>query len=325
MNNPKVSVIIPVYNVACYIERCARSIFEQSLDSLDIIFVDDCTPDNSVDTIQCLLKEYPNRVNQTRILKMATNSGQAAARKEGIIHSIGDYIIHCDGDDWVDLNLYEKMYNKAIAENADIVVSDYIELYADRKVLHDCSKLYGSPHEYLKSWYSNTIHMSCWNKMIKKTVYFANSILPWEGLNMWEDNGLITRLFYYAHKMVHVEGAVYYYNRQNVNAITAGYGKVQVNQMIKVAENLTDFFKSKLDFKDFEKTLFAFQYLAKLNLITDSFENLKKFKELFPESDMIVPLLDRNAFSRRGRLRFNFVRHNMAWLFIVLFKIRNIK
>ena len=71
---PKVSVIVPVYNVAEYIERCARSLFEQTLDDMELIFIDDCTPDNSVEIIKRVLDEYPQRKQQTRIFKMPTNS-----------------------------------------------------------------------------------------------------------------------------------------------------------------------------------------------------------------------------------------------------------
>ena len=120
MGEPKVTVVIPVYNVATYIEKCATSLFEQTLDSLEILFVDDCSPDHSVEIIKKTLKKYPERNSLTRIIRMPSNSGLAAVRRQGIIEATGQYIIHCDGDDWVDSDLYEIMYNKAVKDNADV-------------------------------------------------------------------------------------------------------------------------------------------------------------------------------------------------------------
>ncbi|WP_369524693.1 glycosyltransferase family 2 protein, partial [Parabacteroides goldsteinii] len=80
MKSPKVTVIVPVYNVATYIEKCAVSLFAQTLDSLEILFVDDCSPDNSIDIIKETLKKYPVRNSLTRIIRMPSNSGLAAVR-----------------------------------------------------------------------------------------------------------------------------------------------------------------------------------------------------------------------------------------------------
>ena len=131
-------------------------------------------------------------------------------------------------------------------------------------------------------------------------------------------------MLYYAQSVGQITGPAYHYNRYNDNAITAGYGLKQVNQMIAIAENLSLFFKSKPDYTDFEKTLNAFKYLAKLNLITDSFGNLRRFRQIFPESDKIVSELDVNAFSTKGKVRFYFTRYNCAPIFIILFKLKNI-
>ena len=123
---PKVSVIIPVYGVKKYIERCARSLFEQTLDDIEYIFVDDSTPDNSISILRKVLSEYPNREKQVKILHHEKNKGLAQARQTGLKIASGEYIAHCDSDDWVDVHMYEEMYNKAIEEDADVVVCDYV-------------------------------------------------------------------------------------------------------------------------------------------------------------------------------------------------------
>ena len=101
MDEIKVSVIVPIYEVERYIERCARSLFEQTmLSGIEFIFVDDCTPDYSIEILHNTLKEYPEREAQVTILTHSANKGLAAARKTGVRAARGEYISHCDSDDW---------------------------------------------------------------------------------------------------------------------------------------------------------------------------------------------------------------------------------
>lgn len=121
MDTPKVSVIIPIYNVEKYIDRCARSLFEQTLEDIEYIFIDDCTPDKSVDILESVLKEYPHRIPQTQIIRLPKNIGAANVRKKGILLATGEYVIQCDSDDWVEKDMYELMYNKALSEDLDMI------------------------------------------------------------------------------------------------------------------------------------------------------------------------------------------------------------
>lgn len=319
--NPAVTVIVPVYNVAAYIEKCARSLFEQSFDNLEIIFIDDCSTDNSVDVIKTVLKEYPARKKQTRLIKMPSNAGSASVRRQGLIAATGDYVIHCDGDDWVDVDLYEMMYKEAVRTNADIVVCDEVMEYKGHREPNPTGTLPSNGKELLLNWYRHTVGMFCHNKLTRRSLYTDNNILPWPGLNMWEDNGLFTRLFYYADKVVQIKGGpLYHYNRANINAMTVNYGIKQVEQMIGIARNLADFFESKPDAGKYRKTIDAFKYLARINLITDSFRNYRRSKQTFPESHYISRELDPEAFSIKGRIRFYMVRYGVAPLFILMFK-----
>ena len=122
---PKVSIIIPVYGVEKYIERCARSLFEQTLDDIEYLFIDDSTPDRSIDILKRVLENYPHRKSQVNIHRMEQNSGQAIVRNWGMQNATGEYVIHCDSDDWVDTDMYRAMYEEAKDKNADVVVCDY--------------------------------------------------------------------------------------------------------------------------------------------------------------------------------------------------------
>lgn len=326
MHKPKVTVIVPVYNVSRYIEKCAKSLFEQTLDGLEVLFINDCTTDNSVAILEGIIERYSTdferRGSIVRIIKMSSNSGQAAVRRQGILEATGDYIINCDGDDWVDLDLYEKMYNRAIISGADVVLCDSIYEYTNSSREHKVMFGSGNGKELIRNWYKHCIGLHCWNKLVRRPIYTDNNILPWPGLDMWEDNGLMTRVFYYSDKVSSIHGSYYHYNRANIASITSGYGDKQVNQMIGVAELLTEFFESKPDSEEYRKTIMAFQFLAKINLITDSFSGIKEYKTIFPGVEDIASELDTKAFSIKGRMRFYLVRWNLSWLFVCMFKVK---
>lgn len=321
---PKVSVIVPVYNVSAYIERCARSLFEQTLDDIEYIFINDCTPDDSMTILSRVAAEYPNRRSQIRIFKMSTNSRQAAVRRQGIKLATGDYTIHCDSDDWVDANLYKKMYDEAIRSKADIVLCPIQDEYTDHHGrVRRIRSLPNNCREVLKNWYHKCIEMYAWNKLVKTSIYQKYDILPFEGINMWEDNGLFLRLFYYADGLSKIDDAFYHYNRGNSSAMTNGYGQEAVNQMIDCAKQIDIFFREKNDFQLFEKTDLALKFYARINLITDNFAGLKEYKSTFPESNKIIPQLKLDAFSLKGKIRFFAVKYKFTRLFVIFFKLKN--
>lgn len=117
----RISVIVPIYNVKLYIERCVRSLMEQTLENIEFIFVNDCTPDDSMDILHYVLEEYPKRREQIKIIEHETNRGISAVRNTGLKNATGQYIIYCDSDDWVEKNMYEKLLVKALETSADIV------------------------------------------------------------------------------------------------------------------------------------------------------------------------------------------------------------
>lgn len=111
--------------VSSYIERCARSIFEQTYQNLEIIFVDDCTPDKSIDILQRVLEDYQQRKAQTKIIKHEKNRGLTAARKTAYTRAKGDFVFFVDSDDWMDGDLIENYIRAEMDTDADVIMSDY--------------------------------------------------------------------------------------------------------------------------------------------------------------------------------------------------------
>lgn len=217
---PKVSVIIPVYGVEKYIERCARSLFEQTLDDIEYIFVDDCSPDKSIEILERIIEEYRPRFagerKVVRIERMLTNSGQDAVRKHGIQFCTGDYVIHCDSDDWVDTDMYRLMYEEAKHNDADIVMCGY-KVTDGMRIFNECYHQQTNKTKLLSSILTMHESWSVWNKMCKRSLYDNDIVYP--TLAMGEDMVLTTQLVLSAQRIAVVNKALYNYF-YNPNSIT---------------------------------------------------------------------------------------------------------
>lgn len=238
---PLVSIIIPVYKVEKFIERCARSIFEQTYDNLEIVFVNDCTPDNSIEIIYNVLNEYPNRKEQIRIINFKNNQGVATVRKEGLKCITGKYCIQFDSDDSVESTMITEMVRIAEQENADITICDFMYIYPNKsKHIHINPSL--NPQILLQQVLTGKVHSSLCNKLIKRTLYLKNDITFIEGLNMREDLSVMFRLLYFTEKIAYIPKPFYHYFKCNENSYTATkMNELQQKNAIQISQFIDDF------------------------------------------------------------------------------------
>lgn len=212
---PKVSVIIPVYGVERYIERCAVSLFEQTLDDIEYIFVDDCSPDRSIEILNQVIGEYPRRKDQVQIIHHASNQGLALARQTGLKAATGEYIAHCDSDDWVDNDMYSQMYSEAITNNSDVVICDYILTNgtSDMGIIKSCHA--DTPKQEIKNCLFQRDPWSLWNKLFRKKVY-SNIQYPKDA--MGEDMATTIQLLWNCESMSYISKPYYkyYYNPESI-------------------------------------------------------------------------------------------------------------
>lgn len=183
---PKVSVIIPVYNVANYIERCARSLLEQTLNDMEFIFVDDASPDDSIQILEDVISHYPERRSQVHIIRHSSNLGQGTARNNGFRISKGDFIAYCDSDDYVDPNMYKLLYDKAIYEMADVVYCDFFMAYSSYNEYYNTLNEHKEKNTFLKQFLSQGWSI-LWNMLINRELLLAHNLRSPEGLTYCED------------------------------------------------------------------------------------------------------------------------------------------
>ena len=242
----KVSICVPVYGVESFIEQCVTSLFEQTYDNLEYIFVNDCTQDNSIDIIQKTLANYPTRIKQVTIVNHLKNKGLGISRNTAVSKASGRFILHVDSDDFLDKTAVEMLVNTQINTNADIVVLDEIRYRRHYREIR-YHKDYKSSQEMLVSFLQKDDSVSIWGKLILSTLYKENNICVEQNVNMSEDFQVTPRLLFYASKIANVHGVYYNYNCLNSNSYTASFSIDKIKQVWRTLEVLNCFFKDKGD------------------------------------------------------------------------------
>lgn len=215
----KVSVIIPVYGVERFIEKCAYTLFEQSLDDVEYLFINDCTLDRSIEIVKEVLQKYPHRQEQVVIHKMPQNSGQSAVRRWGMENATGDYVIHCDSDDWMDLDMLNKLWNKANIDDLDVVVCDYYYAY-DYKLVYNKGCRLSNCYNFFYEVLERKSQWSLWNKLFRRSLYKdTNFVYPCS--NMGEDMVLTLQLLYRCKRIGYIDRPLYFYRCDNSFSITS--------------------------------------------------------------------------------------------------------
>lgn len=285
MKNPLVSIIVPVYNVEKYIERCARSIFEQTYHNLEIIFVDDCTPDNSIKILRKVIQDYPEREEQVKILRHNKNRGLAAVRNTGVAAATGYFLMHVDSDDWIEVYAIESLVQKQEEDNADIVTG--LAVINENFQVSDVSDPhYQSKREMLDQIITTTTHHSLWPRLINLNLYRKYDIRSIEGLNVGEDWRTLAILTWYSRQISTVNKIIYHYNRSNnlsytsYNSVSDFYKDQDFKRQTFLNYNsLISFFQTK-DIELYRKSIgfslymcFTYMYDAVYNSSEDAFSN----------------------------------------------------
>lgn len=217
----KVSVVIPVFRVEKYIERCVRALMEQTLEDVEFLFVDDASPDGSMEIVKRVVAEYNRTV---RFLVHEKNKGLPAARNTGMEAATGEYIYHCDSDDWPERTLLEKMVTAAEKADADFVYCDFFLSFSDKERYMRQTSYSDSMEMLEKGFLAGMTKYNVWNKLVRRKLYIDNGLRFPDGHTNGEDL-LMVKIIRMANKVAYVPEALYHYNRTNENAITKTYSE----------------------------------------------------------------------------------------------------
>ena len=210
----KVSVIIPVYNVAKYIERCLLSVLNQTWQDLEVILVNDCTPDGSMQIVKKLISSHP-RGAVVRCLEHEKNKGLSAARNTGISVSVGDYLYFLDSDDYIPVNAIELLAEAARQKQTNFVIGNY-EVPGARRWAPPLSLgtgLYEGNALVLSNYVQEKWYVMAWNKLVSRPFVLQHQLYFQEGI-VHEDDLWSFKLACMAQSMYVVDETTYYYSMQ---------------------------------------------------------------------------------------------------------------
>lgn len=219
-NHPLVSILVPVYNVEPYIERCARSLFEQTYENLEFVFCDDCSTDTSIWILETIIKEYPQRADHIKIIRHESNRGSAVARNTLIANSKGVFLFWVDSDDWVETNAVELMVKKQSENDADIVTCRCYGHYGDTMKEYFDGGFNLDKDTLLEMILRGKCGSSVWRRLIRKSLYTDHNIKCLEGINGRDDFQLIVPLIYFSRKVDSIDAFLYHYDRTPHHSIT---------------------------------------------------------------------------------------------------------
>lgn len=258
---PKVSIIVPVYNVENYIEKCLDSLINQTLENIEIILVNDGSTDNSKEKIEKYLKDK-------RIIYLEKeNGGLSDARNYGIFYAKGEYIGFIDSDDYVEKTMFEKMYNKAVEENADMVECDFLWEYPNKTKV-DTGKIYEGKKESILE-----ARVVAWNKIIKRKILESTKIKFPKGLR-YEDVEFFYKLIPNLNKISFVKEALVHYIQRNTSI--ANTQNERTAEIFKVLENVINYYIKQNIFNEYKDEL---EYTYTRILLCSSLKRIIQIKD----------------------------------------------
>ncbi len=264
-NMAKVSIIVPVYNVERYVRKCLNKLIDQTLKDIEIIVVDDGSTDNSAE----IVKEYAQKDSRIKYYRKE-NGGLSDARNYGMKYATAPYIAFLDSDDYVELNIYEKLYQKAQKDEADMVECNFIWAYPRHKHKNkkDVAKRYHNQSEMLER-----ARVMAWNKLYKRELIEKTKVEFPKGL-IYEDIEFFYKLIPYINKVSFIKAGLVYYVQRKKSIINTQTKRNR--DIFQVFDNVIEYYQKKNFYHKFQEEL---EYSCARILLCSSFKRIAKIKD----------------------------------------------
>lgn len=314
--NPKISVIVPVYRVEQYLPRCLDSIVAQTFTDWECILIDDGSPDNS----GVICDEYAKQDSRFVVIHQE-NKGSAGARNTGLEKCSGKYIICVDSDDWVEPDYLEQLYGKAMATDADIVGCNLIKEFPHKSIptknmLPENSAICvgGLLLGKIQGW----LHV----KMIRRSLLIDNNISWVEGLDLWEDVLFSLKVFTCAERISNVDEFLYHY-RFNKQSLVNTFGEKRIDNLIGVVKEIECFLQNRDLLERYYNDFIVMKTRVKVSILCESNPKLQRqYKSMYPEINKMI--IYENSISKIKRiaayliLRGHYCSGNLLLFFVRL-------
>lgn len=281
----KVSFVVIGFNIENYIQRCIKSILVQTLEEIEIIFVDDGSTDRTLEKI----REISNNDSRLKIIKQ-DNKGANEARKAGVMKVKGEYVVFVDGDDWIENTLAYELYEIAEKNTSDIICYDYYKAYEQKNIRIKENRYDNIENEmYLKLILEEKITHTLWNKFISKKFLHKTMFENVCGISMGEDLAANVVLGIAQPKVIMSDKAYYYYYQRNTSSMNKSSSRLlEIEITLKYIEqvlqetDLLKYYKEQVDFLWFIHCYFGKVICSKLEMD----ENHKKLYNMWKNKNI---------------------------------------
>lgn len=300
-----ISIVVPVYNVERYIRRNLESLVNQTYENIEILVINDETPDNSVEIIKEYEEKYPKKV----FLFNKKNGGLSDARNYGLKKAKGKYIVFIDSDDYVEHKMIEELYQSIKQNKSDISICNIIDEYEESgKTQIYSNYIPEAPCSIYEDKKQMLNRFAAWNKMYDIDLFKKNKLTFDKGF-IYEDLRLVLKIYLYANKISYTDKALYHYIIRSGSIMTSANLEKNYN-IVLAMNNLTEYYKKEKKYKEFIQEL---EYLAidhaliatsvriiKISKFNELKKNLKPYKDFiekeFPNymQNKYINLLNRN-------------------------------
>ena len=267
-----VSIIVPVYKVEDYIRECLDSILAQTYPYFELILVDDGSPDN------CgrICDDYAKGDNRIKVVHKV-NGGISSARNAGLEVAKGEWIMHVDGDDWIEPDMIESLIEAAQITGADMVIGDFVKYGPSAG--YNKLPTWSSDKKKSMTNYIAYVMTTIWGSIAKRSLYADHSLKSPDGISYCEDFHLIVRLCHFANKIVNVHRPFYHYRYRPTSIMSNMNGKTEADEQW-VYQDTIRFFKEQGVYEDYRKVMSWRVLKSAQELLLDPAGH-KRFMELF--------------------------------------------
>ena len=316
MSNPKISVIIPVYNAEKYLERCIDSILAQTFTDFDLLLIDDGSKDKSGE----ICDEYARKDNRVKVFHKE-NGGVSSARNLGLDNANGEWVCFCDADDWV-LSEWLQAFSQLISGNEDILFSGYISIYNGIKDKVYIENRYSSKKELVLSLGTEEIWGYIWCKCFKKSVIDKNNLRFNTNYSIWEDASFIYKFMKFANNFKITEATFYCYNKPDYTKKYLSSNKFDccIEILQDIAEFMPDVKSSKLHKYYIDILCKSLMKYYKTSSCSIAFLKLEKYIQFISKCGF-----ENNTYFKILIIkRFPRIAHLLLFLISLPYKVKNI-
>ena len=312
-----ISILIPIYKSEKYVEQCLRSVFEQTYNDIEYIIVNDATPDRSMEIVNCILNEYPERKLATKIINNEQNQGIALTRNILVKHATGDYIYFVDSDDFIEKNTISEFVSIAQSQHPDIIRCSYFEYKMGENIAIP-NLQFDNKEELFRRCLSDKNRMNTmWLMLIRRNLLHESEISFAKGINGCEDFLMTIKLLYYADTVINLPLPLYHYRIDNLNSITHDDHMFRDDSCTALIA-IVAFLKEKGIYQHYLEDMLVSMFLSKQQyLINKEIRDISKYINTFPEANSVYK---RFPYSRKTYFLFYLAEHRKERLLKLLCK-----